>query len=189
MSKQEYLSIGANLKRIRINKGITQKELAEKVGLVYSSYSNYENGNRIPSKKTLEKIAEVLNVDIFELMYDELTAKKIHEQANKEFNRQCDILDDRRQYLLNIFNMLNDEGQKKAIERVEELTEIKRYTTDYIQKTEDDSDLIVEFKKSDKSERLLTYKNILNAAHERTDIEVTEEMKKHDDNIMDDENF
>lgn len=28
-----------------------------------------------------------------------------------------------------------------------------------------------------------------NAAHERTDIEITDEMKKHDDDIMDDENF
>ncbi|MBR2408959.1 MAG: helix-turn-helix domain-containing protein [Lachnospiraceae bacterium] len=30
---------------------------------------------------------------------------------------------------------------------------------------------------------------LLNAAHERTDIEVTEEMRKHDDDIMDDDNF
>lgn len=28
-----------------------------------------------------------------------------------------------------------------------------------------------------------------NAAHERTDIEITDEMRKHDDDIMDDENF
>ena len=27
------------------------------------------------------------------------------------------------------------------------------------------------------------------AAHERTDIEVTDEMRQHDDDIMDDENF
>lgn len=30
---------------------------------------------------------------------------------------------------------------------------------------------------------------VLNAAHERTDIETTDDMKKHDDDIMDDENF
>lgn len=30
---------------------------------------------------------------------------------------------------------------------------------------------------------------IVNAAHERTDIEITDEMRKHDDDIMDDENF
>ena len=29
----------------------------------------------------------------------------------------------------------------------------------------------------------------LAAAHERTDIEVTEDMRKHDDDIMDDDNF
>ena len=30
---------------------------------------------------------------------------------------------------------------------------------------------------------------LLNAAHERTDIEVTEEMRKHDEDIMDDDDF
>ena len=30
---------------------------------------------------------------------------------------------------------------------------------------------------------------LLNAAHERTDIEVTDEMRKHDDDIMDDDDF
>ena len=30
---------------------------------------------------------------------------------------------------------------------------------------------------------------ITQAAHERTDIEVTDEMKKHDDDIMDDDGF
>jgi len=32
-------------------------------------------------------------------------------------------------------------------------------------------------------------RSLLNAAHKRTDIEVTDEMRKHDDDIMDDENF
>ena len=31
--------------------------------------------------------------------------------------------------------------------------------------------------------------SLLDAAHARTDTEITEEMKKHDDDIMDDENF
>ncbi len=30
---------------------------------------------------------------------------------------------------------------------------------------------------------------MLKAAHERTDIEVTDEMKQHDEDIMNDENF
>lgn len=54
---------------------------------------------------------------------------------------------------------------------------------------------------SPNQKRVLTYsKNLLmnqqmeeelavQAAHERTDIEVTDEMRQHDDDIMDDENF
>lgn len=33
------------------------------------------------------------------------------------------------------------------------------------------------------------YKTELNAAHERTDVDVTNDMKKHDDDIMNDDNF
>lgn len=40
------------------------------------------------------------------------------------------------------------------------------------------------------SDNVVAYKTpILNAAHERTDIEVTDEMRQHDEDIMDDENF
>lgn len=133
MNTQEYINIGINLKRIRTNKGITQKELAEKVGLVYSSYSNYENGNRLPKKEILEKIANALNVDIIDLMYDELTAKKMHEPFDNKDLRQ--------QHLLDSFNLLNDQGKEKAIERIKELTEIERFKIDYFVKTEYGSEL------------------------------------------------
>lgn len=41
--------------------------------------------------------------------------------------------------------------------------------------------------KSRTVKRAVTYSNELIAAHERTDIDVTEEMKKHDDDIMNDD--
>ena len=42
---------------------------------------------------------------------------------------------------------------------------------------------IPEYRKEDTSHQT----SALNAAHERADIEVTEEMKKHDDDIMNDD--
>lgn len=41
--------------------------------------------------------------------------------------------------------------------------------------------------KSNKFVEMTSHRKVLNAAHERTDIEVTEEMKKHDDDIMNDD--
>ncbi len=51
-----------NLKIARERKGISQKELAEAIGVAKSTYSLYESGNREPNVQTIKKIADVLNV-------------------------------------------------------------------------------------------------------------------------------
>ena len=69
--------------------GITQKELAERIGLSAVGLSKAINGN--PTKDTLEKIANALNVRITEL-FDEPTNQNgyieldgtIHKVSSKE---------------------------------------------------------------------------------------------------------
>ena len=57
-----------NLKIARERKGITQKELAEKIGVAKSTYSLYESGNREPNVQTIKKIAEALNTSADEVL-------------------------------------------------------------------------------------------------------------------------
>lgn len=57
-----------NLKKARIQKGITQKELAEKIGVAKSTYSLYESGNREPNVQNIKKIADILDVSADELL-------------------------------------------------------------------------------------------------------------------------
>lgn len=47
-------------KRLRLAGGLTQTEMAEKLGVSKSTISMYENGNREPDFETLEKIADFL---------------------------------------------------------------------------------------------------------------------------------
>ncbi|GGG29280.1 hypothetical protein GCM10011344_32660 [Dokdonia pacifica] len=54
------------LKEVLKKKGVTGKELAEKVGVTAGSISNISNGS-IPRSETLVKIAQALDVDIREL--------------------------------------------------------------------------------------------------------------------------
>lgn len=56
--------IARNIAALRIEKKYTQKELAEKIGLVKSSITNYETGTRTPSFEILQDIANALDVDI-----------------------------------------------------------------------------------------------------------------------------
>lgn len=63
-----YLKIGDNLKKYRAAAGYTQREFAQRLGVPVSTYSNYENGNRVPNAVFLEKAASELNVSVRELI-------------------------------------------------------------------------------------------------------------------------
>ena len=51
-----------NLREARERKGISQKDMAEKIGVAKSTYSLYESGKREPSVDTIKKIADILNI-------------------------------------------------------------------------------------------------------------------------------
>lgn len=62
--------IGKNLKQLRIEKDLTQKELANMLMVSTITIQNYENNRRQPNIETLNKIANALNVNVSELISD-----------------------------------------------------------------------------------------------------------------------
>lgn len=50
------------LKSLRKEAGLTQKELAEQLGIKQPTYTQWELGRRSPSSETLEKFANFFNV-------------------------------------------------------------------------------------------------------------------------------
>ena len=57
-----------NLRLARERKGISQKDIAENIGVAKSTYSLYESGNREPNVQTIKRIADFLNVSADELL-------------------------------------------------------------------------------------------------------------------------
>lgn len=57
-----------NLKKARLKKGFSQKEVAEAIGVANSTYSLYESGNREPGFPTVKKLSDVLNITSDELL-------------------------------------------------------------------------------------------------------------------------
>ena len=51
------------LKGLREEAGLTQKELAEIIGVTRPTMTNYENGDRYPKREILESIMDYFNVD------------------------------------------------------------------------------------------------------------------------------
>lgn len=55
-------TIGEKIKAKRTEKRMTQQELADKIGVSYTTVSLYESNSRKPSFKALARIAEVFDV-------------------------------------------------------------------------------------------------------------------------------
>jgi transcriptional regulator with XRE-family HTH domain len=62
------MTIGENIRRIRKSEGLTQKELAERLGVTEANVRAYESGRRNPRPKTLEAMANALEVSPGALM-------------------------------------------------------------------------------------------------------------------------
>lgn len=62
--------LGEKLKALRTAKKMSQKELAERIGIAKSVISFYESGDRSPSYDVLIKIARIFNVTTDYLLLD-----------------------------------------------------------------------------------------------------------------------
>ena len=58
----------ANLRSARASCGLTQKQVAAKLGVVESCYANWEQGRTEPSIEMLRRLGAVLDVNIDELI-------------------------------------------------------------------------------------------------------------------------
>lgn len=61
-------TIGSNIKNHRLSCGLSQEKLAEIAGLHRTYIGSVERGERNISAKNIEKIAEVLGVEAFQLL-------------------------------------------------------------------------------------------------------------------------
>ncbi len=65
---KEYLNIGNNLKKLRERYGENQTEFSKRLGISRSTYSNYENNNRIPDQDTIIRISNILEISVDSLI-------------------------------------------------------------------------------------------------------------------------
>lgn len=187
----------SNLKKLRSEKGLLQKDIAKYLGISVAAYSLYENNKRTPTVDILKKLCEYYDVDmevllgwrdsrqtrkiiddrfenktqkdtlVYENSYSYASSaeeldkrleerKKIEEEAVKKaprlvaYDENGNKIEDgpvkftdksmsfeeslaeaeaeELERIQTAYKQLNRKGKVKAVERVEELTEISRYT-------------------------------------------------------------
>lgn len=146
-------------------RGLRQADIVEKTGINKGALSSYISGRYQPKQNNIFLLAKALDVNEAWLMgadvpMERATMADIDEYKNKmiEFSKRWNI-----QYfekkMLESFSRLSDSNKEKAISYTENLLSIQ-------QMEEEQAHLIPR------------------ATHERTDIEVTDEMRQYDDELM-----
>lgn len=105
------MSIGENIKKYRKEKGLTQKELADKIGKDFSTVQKYELNISQPPIDVLNRIADTLDIDVSKLFYIENT---LNQSSEDEAQRQEMYLKELREDTINKYDSLDPFGQKAA---------------------------------------------------------------------------
>jgi putative transcriptional regulator len=66
--KEELNMFSENLKTLRKEKGFSQEQLATRLNVVRQTISKWEKGLSVPDAETLIQLAEVLDVDVSDLL-------------------------------------------------------------------------------------------------------------------------
>lgn len=161
------MGLKENIKSKRIERKMTLEDLAKSVGVSRQTIQRYESGviGNIPSDK-IELIARALDTSPAYLMgWEQIDSTFSGKEAPKEiydkFKNNVSKFHGEHKELLDIYEKLSSPNQKRVF----------TYSKNLLMNQQMEEELAVQ------------------AAHERTDIEVTDEMRQHDDDIMDDENF
>lgn len=128
------MAIGENIRKLRKEKGLTQKQLGLRCGIDEANIRKYELGNAKPKLETIQKIADALKVDWRIFITEDYVEKREKEidvllsqsEAIKIVGESFD--DPYAENMLLAYSLLNEKGKSEAFNRVEELTEIPRYT-------------------------------------------------------------
>lgn len=89
--------LGLKIKELRKKRHLTQEQLAELLDLDFGYISKLEVGRNFPAIGTLEKIASVLDVELYELF--QFTNEK-NSDFKYEINQIYDKLNKEKQYTL-----------------------------------------------------------------------------------------
>ena len=80
------MNIGEAIKEMRTDRGLSQKQLAEKATISQNALCNIEKGYSFPSKETINAICGAMDIPVSWLLFSSITEEDIPEQKREVFN-------------------------------------------------------------------------------------------------------
>lgn len=89
----DQIKIGSFLKELRLEKGLTQGQLAEQINVSNRSVSRWETGNTLPDISILIELAEFYETDIKEIIDGERKSEKTNNEIKETLVKIADYTD------------------------------------------------------------------------------------------------
>jgi len=115
------MGIGNNIKKIREQKGLLQKQVANELSIGYTNYNKMENGNREPSVAELQKLATLFNMTVDQIL-----------NANADIPNDITIEDKSSFEQINLIKQL-DEGDRAVVFKIIDTMLTKKKFKDFFQ--------------------------------------------------------
>ena len=157
----------SQLKKGRLDKGLKQSDVSKEPGIKNTTLSNYENGVTEPDMDTFLTLCELYELDFVSLM-EEAYGIKV---PGKNFHIKPSEME-----LLERYNSLDEHGKEMV-----DFTLEKEYERSIAEKKKNDNVVSMTVNEASDYE--------VNAAHADDYDTASNDLKKLEENIMDDENF
>ena len=96
----DLMKIGRFLQDLRREKGITQEELAEKVGVARRTVSRWETGNNMPDLDILIELSDYYDVELREILNGERKSEHMNEELKETVLQVADYSSEEKARLL-----------------------------------------------------------------------------------------
>ena len=116
------MNVGENIKKIREQRGLQQKQLAADVGIPYTSYNKIETGSREVTIEELDKIARYYGLSIDQVVH-----------FNEDLPGEVTIEDKPGFEQLNLLNQLDEEDKNTVFKIIDTMLTKKKFK-DFFQK-------------------------------------------------------
>lgn len=96
----DQIKIGKLLQELRKEKGITQEQLAEQVGVSRRTVSRWETGSNMPDLDILIELSDLYDVELRELLSGERRSEKMNEEMKETVLQVADYSNEEKERLL-----------------------------------------------------------------------------------------
>lgn len=135
------MKIGERLKRLRLERGMTQQEVGEALGITKGAVQKYESGQIVNFRSdTIRELCDLFGLAPAYFIYDDTAEDYISQNSMEIRSMIVAHFGAKFVKLLDTLHMLNEDGRKKVYEYSHDLVQNDRYKRErYKSKKEESS--------------------------------------------------